>query len=64
MYRFIKIKYHLKMEQFWNKIEWLFFKIPGKLYKILFSFAESKWYYHHMEIDKILFKQTYEDDPN
>lgn len=50
-----KIRYHMQMEKFWNNIESLSLKLPGKLYRIPFKFAESRWQYHNQKIDKILF---------
>lgn len=42
------------MEKFWNNIEKLSLKLPGNLYRIPFKFAESRWKYHSLEVDKIL----------
>lgn len=51
---YIKAKYHLTMEYFWNGIERLSFKLPGGLYKAPFKFAESRWTYHSEQVDKII----------
>lgn len=52
---YIKAKYHLTMKYFWNGIEKLSLKLQGKLYRIPFKFASSRWGYHSKQVDKILF---------